>query len=115
MGVRKRQMAERLKAEKAELAFAKLNNCPTSPRKMRLVADQPGVDLEAQSGDDQVLVEHGSLQPLPDAPDPGLRGARLVCCGIKSNQRGTDRNLRDRGHAGDCFDHAVSRARPPDL
>ena len=40
MGVRKRQMAERLKAEKAELAFAKLNNCPTSPRKMRLVADQ---------------------------------------------------------------------------
>ena len=40
MGVRKKQMAERLKAEKQDLAFAKLNNCPTSPRKMRLVADQ---------------------------------------------------------------------------
>ena len=40
MGVRKRQMAERLKEEKRNLAFAKLNNCPTSPRKMRLVADQ---------------------------------------------------------------------------
>ena len=40
MGVRKKQMADRIKAEKAELAFAKLNNCPTSPRKMRLVADQ---------------------------------------------------------------------------
>lgn len=39
MGVRKRQMAERIKAEKKELAFAKLNDCPTSPRKMRLVAD----------------------------------------------------------------------------
>ncbi|MBC31009.1 MAG: 50S ribosomal protein L22 [Muricauda sp.] len=39
MGVRKREMAERLKAEKKNLAFAKLNNCPTSPRKMRLVAD----------------------------------------------------------------------------
>ncbi|WP_282162320.1 50S ribosomal protein L22 [Ulvibacterium marinum] len=39
MGVRKRQMAERLKAEKKQMAFAKLNNCPTSPRKMRLVAD----------------------------------------------------------------------------
>ena len=39
MGVRKREMAERLKAEKAQLALAKLNNCPTSPRKMRLVAD----------------------------------------------------------------------------
>ena len=32
-------MAERIKAEKKDLAFAKLNNCPTSPRKMRLVAD----------------------------------------------------------------------------
>ncbi|KPM31422.1 50S ribosomal protein L22 [Croceitalea dokdonensis DOKDO 023] len=32
-------MAERIKAEKKEMAFAKLNNCPTSPRKMRLVAD----------------------------------------------------------------------------
>ena len=39
MGVRKKQMAERIKAEKKDLAFAKLNNCPTSPRKMRLVAD----------------------------------------------------------------------------
>ncbi|WP_411031140.1 50S ribosomal protein L22 [Spongiimicrobium sp. 3-5] len=39
MGVRKRQMAERIKAEKKQIAFAKLNNCPTSPRKMRLVAD----------------------------------------------------------------------------
>ena len=47
MGVRKRQMAERIKAEKKEIAFAKLNNCPTSPRKMRLVADLVrGVQVE---------------------------------------------------------------------
>lgn len=47
MGVRKRQMAERLKAEKKQVAFAKLNNCPTSPRKMRLVADLiRGVQIE---------------------------------------------------------------------
>ncbi|AXT52973.1 MULTISPECIES: 50S ribosomal protein L22 [Aquimarina] len=39
MGVRKREMAERIKEEKKQIAFAKLNNCPTSPRKMRLVAD----------------------------------------------------------------------------
>jgi large subunit ribosomal protein L22 len=39
MGVRKKQMAERIKADKKKIAFAKLNNCPTSPRKMRLVAD----------------------------------------------------------------------------
>ena len=40
MGNRKRQSAQALKKAKKELTFAKLNNCPTSPRKMRLVADQ---------------------------------------------------------------------------
>ena len=40
MGSRKRNSAEKIKDAKKDLAFAKLNNCPTSPRKMRLVADQ---------------------------------------------------------------------------
>ena len=39
MGLRKRQTAEKIKEAKKDVAFAKLNNCPTSPRKMRLVAD----------------------------------------------------------------------------
>ena len=39
MGVRKRQRAEQIKEANRRVAFAKLNNCPTSPRKMRLVAD----------------------------------------------------------------------------
>ena len=39
MGSRKKQMADAIKAGKKQVAFAKLNNCPTSPRKMRLVAD----------------------------------------------------------------------------
>jgi len=39
MGVRKIQMDDKLKEEKRSIAFAKLNNCPTSPRKMRLAAD----------------------------------------------------------------------------
>ncbi|MBS4040575.1 MAG: 50S ribosomal protein L22 [Flavobacterium sp.] len=39
MGVRKRERAEQIKEANKSLAFAKLNNCPTSPRKMRLVAD----------------------------------------------------------------------------
>ena len=39
MGLRKRQSAEKIKEAKKEVAFAKLNNCPTSPRKMRIVAD----------------------------------------------------------------------------
>ena len=39
MGARKREMAERLKANKKQTAIAKLNDVPTSPQKMRLVAD----------------------------------------------------------------------------
>lgn len=39
MGVRKRERAEATKEANKQVAFAKLNNCPTSPRKMRLVAD----------------------------------------------------------------------------
>jgi len=39
MGVRKREMANAIKENNKQIAFAKLNNCPTSPRKMRLVAD----------------------------------------------------------------------------
>ena len=47
MGNRKRQSAQALKEAKKTLAFAKLNNCPTSPRKMRLVADQVrGIEVE---------------------------------------------------------------------
>ena len=39
MGKRKRKSAEVIKDSKKSAFFAKLNNCPTSPRKMRLVAD----------------------------------------------------------------------------
>lgn len=39
MGARKHNTAEQFKEAKKNIAFAKLNNCPTSPRKMRLLAD----------------------------------------------------------------------------
>ena len=39
MGARKRIRAEKIKEEKKSKAFAILRNCPTSPRKMRLVVD----------------------------------------------------------------------------
>jgi len=39
MGERKRLSADRRKEENKSIAFAKLLNVPTSPRKMRLVAD----------------------------------------------------------------------------
>ncbi len=38
MGARKHNSAEQLKEARKTQYFAKLNNCPTSPRKMRLVA-----------------------------------------------------------------------------
>ena len=47
MGARKRNAAENRKEAKKNIAFAKLNNCPTSPRKMRLIADLiRGVDVD---------------------------------------------------------------------
>jgi len=42
MGARKRNTSDSRKELKKSLIMAKLNNCPTSPRKMRLVADQVG-------------------------------------------------------------------------
>lgn len=39
MGARKRNRADELKEERKNKAFAILRNCPTSPRKMRLVTD----------------------------------------------------------------------------
>jgi large subunit ribosomal protein L22 len=39
MGARKRNRAEQMKEAKKTKYFARLRNCPTSPRKMRLVAD----------------------------------------------------------------------------
>ncbi len=46
MGARKHNTAKQRKEEMKSVSIAKLNNCPTSPRKMRLVADQVrGVDV----------------------------------------------------------------------
>ncbi len=39
MGSRKQNSANKRKEAKKSVYFAKLNNCPTSPRKMRLMAD----------------------------------------------------------------------------
>lgn len=39
MGARKRQRAEKSREDKKSTYVAELRNCPTSPRKMRLVAD----------------------------------------------------------------------------
>ena len=47
MGARKRIKADKYKEAKRKIAFAKLINCPTSPRKMRLIADMiRGMDAD---------------------------------------------------------------------
>ena len=47
MGARKRIKADEMKKLRKKVAFAKLNNCPTSPRKMRLLADLiRGLDVD---------------------------------------------------------------------
>ena len=47
MGSRKRIKADAMKEARKNIAFAKLNNCPTSPRKMRLIADLiRGMDVD---------------------------------------------------------------------
>lgn len=51
MGARKKIAADQRKEDAKTLYIAKLNNCPTSPRKMRLVADMiRGVDVVKASG-----------------------------------------------------------------
>ena len=59
MGARKKISAEKAKEARKLISFAKLNNCPTSPRKMRLVADLVrGVDaFKALS-----LLQHSSKE-----------------------------------------------------
>ena len=47
MGAKKRIKANAMKEAIKDVAFAKLNNCPTSPRKMRLIADLiRGMDVD---------------------------------------------------------------------
>ncbi len=47
MGARKKLMADKMKEARKDVAMAMLRNCPTSPRKMRLVADQiRGIEVQ---------------------------------------------------------------------
>ncbi len=47
MGARKHNKAELIKEEKKNKYFASLNDCPTSPKKMRIIADLiRGMDVE---------------------------------------------------------------------
>jgi len=61
MGKRKKIMADAIKEAKKTQYFAKLNNCPTSPRKMRLVADLVrGMSVQKAAGVLQFTKKHAA-------------------------------------------------------
>jgi len=61
MGSRKSNMAERIREERKTTYIARLNNCPTSPRKMRLVADLVrGMDVAKASAVLQFTKKHAA-------------------------------------------------------
>jgi large subunit ribosomal protein L22 len=63
MGARKKLRADKLKAEKKQVAGAVLRNCPSSPRKMRLVADLVrGVEVNKALGMLRYTKKHASIE-----------------------------------------------------
>lgn len=61
MGSRKQNMANKIREERKTQYIARLRNCPTSPRKMRLVADLVrGMDVTKASGVLQFTKKHAA-------------------------------------------------------
>jgi large subunit ribosomal protein L22 len=61
MGSRKSNMAEKIREDRKTKYIARLNNCPTSPRKMRLVADLVrGMDVSKASAVLQFTKKHAA-------------------------------------------------------
>lgn len=88
MGARKRLRAEALKEARENKVFAKLNNVPTSPRKMRLVADQVrGMDVDK------------ALFLLKNSPkEAGKRLEKLVLSALNNwEQKNEDGRLEEAG------------------
>ena len=102
MGVRKHNMAQQLKEARKSKAFVKLTNCPTPPRKMRLVADQiRGVEVEK------------ALQILKFSPkEASINLEKLLLSAIANWQaKNEEASIED---AGLCVDSAgmLKRLRP---
>ena len=61
MGSRKANTAEQRRQARKTIYIAKLNNCPTSPRKMRLIADMVrGMEVSRASGVLQFTKNHAA-------------------------------------------------------
>jgi large subunit ribosomal protein L22 len=83
MGAKSRNRAEQRKEEKKTLYFAKLNNCPTSPRKMRLIADL----IRGQK------VEH-ALHMLKNAPQQSSERLRKLLLSAIANWQAKNGGVR---------------------
>jgi len=86
MGVRKKNTSDLLKATKKKKAFATLKKCPTSPRKMRLIADNiRGMNVNK------------ALNVLKNNPkDVALRMKKLLLsCMANWQAKNEDANLED--------------------
>ncbi len=83
MGARKRIRANRIKEEKKQKSFAILRNCPSSPRKMRLVADLiRGVEVDR------------ALDILKYSPKVAARDIEKLLLSAVSNWQAKNENLR---------------------
>lgn len=86
MGSRKKIAADKRKEERKLIAIAKLNNVPTSPRKMRLVADV----IRGQ----EVLKALNMLKHMPQ--DAAKRLEKLVLSALANWQaKNEDKNADD--------------------
>ena len=88
MGVRKKIRAQQLKEDRKTKFFAKLNGCPTSPRKMRLVADLVrGIEVEK------------ALQILKFSPKQAARNLEKLTLSAIANwqAKNEDANIEDAG------------------
>jgi large subunit ribosomal protein L22 len=88
MGVRKKLRADQLKEARKNIYVAKLKGCPTSPRKMRLVADLVrGVEVEK------------ALQILKfNAKESSINLEKLMLSAIANWQaKNEDENIEDAG------------------
>ncbi len=88
MGVRKKLRAQQLKEERKNKFFAKLNGCPTSPRKMRLVADLVrGIEVEK------------ALQILKFSPKDAARSLEKLTLSAIANwqAKNEDASIEDAG------------------
>jgi len=88
MTVKKHNTSLELNQVNNKMAFAKLRNCPTSPRKMRLVVDQiRGLDVNKAL----ILLKHSSKVA-------SFRLEKLLLSAIANWQlKYTDSNLEDMG------------------